>query len=88
MQRKQFTFYRSFWETAKNLPTNKDKLQFFEMLCDYALDEIEPDLNTKKSSASTGFRAIKPTLERAHRRSKAILTANNPSPISEKDYII
>ena len=37
MPRKQFTFYRSFWETIQNLPTNKEKLQAFEMLCDYAL---------------------------------------------------
>ena len=86
MQRKQFTFYRSFWETAKNLPTKKEILEFFEMLCDYALDENEPDLSTKKPSAATGFRAIKPILERAHRRSEAARTGNSLSPVPQTDW--
>ena len=86
MQRKQFTFYRSFWETAKNLPTKKEKLEFFEMLCDYALDENEPDLSTKKPSAATVFCAVKPTLERAHRRAKASMTVNNLSPVPQTDW--
>ena len=73
--RSQFTFYRSFWECAKNLPTKKEKLEFLEMLCEYALNETEPDLSTKKPAAATGFCAIKPTLERAHKRSKAVLSA-------------
>ena len=75
--RKQFTFYRSFWECAEKLQTNKEKLEFFEMLCKYALDEIEPDLSTKKPAAATVFCAIRPTLERAHRQSKNILTGRN-----------
>ena len=75
--RKQFTFYRSFWECAEKLPTNKEKLEFFQMLCQYALNEIEPDLNTKKPSAATLFLAVKPTLERAHKQSKAAVTVNN-----------
>ena len=77
--RNQFTFYRSFWECAEKLPTNKEKLEFFQMLCQYALDETEPDLSSKKPSAATVFCAIKPTLERAHRRSKAIRTENTLS---------
>ena len=47
------------------------------MLCQYALNEIEPDLNTKKPSAATLFLAVKPTLERAHKQSRAAKTVNN-----------
>ena len=75
--RKQFTFYRSFWECAEKMKTNREKLEFFEMLCKYALDETEPDLSTKKPAPATLFCAIKPTLERAHRQSKNILTGRN-----------
>ena len=74
--RNQFTFYRSFWECAQKLKTNKEKLEFFEMLCKYALDETEPDLSTKKLAPATVFCAVRPTLERAHRRSKAVQTGN------------
>jgi len=75
--RKQFTFYRSFWDCTKNLPTKKEKLEFLEMLFQYALDETEPDLSTKKPAVASLFLAIKPTLQRAHNRSKARLTSNN-----------
>ena len=79
--RKQFTFYNSFWEVAKNIPTKKEKLQFFEMLCQYALEEAEPDLSTKGPCAATGFRIARPILERAHQRSKAALCANSLSKL-------
>ena len=68
--RKQFTFYRSFWETAEKFQTKKEKVEFFEMLCQYALYEIEPDLSAKKPSVATVFCAIRPTLEQAHKQSK------------------
>ena len=72
--RNQFTFYRSFWECAEKLQTNKEKLQFFQILCKYALYEAEPDLSTKKPAVATVFCAIRPTLERAHRQSKRAQT--------------
>ena len=79
--RKQFTFYSSFWEVAKNIPTKKEKLQFLEMLCDYALEGIEPDLHTKGPCAAAAFRVAKPILEKAHQRSKLTQTVNNMSRI-------
>ena len=75
--RKQFTFYHSFLEIAKNLPTKREKLEFFEVLCDYALDEIEPDLKTKRPSVATVFCAIRPMLDSAHAKSKAALCKHN-----------
>ena len=75
--RKQFTFYRSFWECAENFQTKKEKLEFFEMLCRYALYETEPDLSAQKPAVATAFCAIKPTLESAHKRSKSALTQHN-----------
>ena len=75
--RNQFTFYRSFWECAKKLQTNKEKLEFFQILCAYALDETEPDLDGKKPAIATVFCAIRPILERAHKRSKGTRTENN-----------
>ena len=75
--RKQFTFYRSFLECAEKFRTNREKLEFFQMLCAYALDETEPDQDGKKPALATVFCAIRPTLERAHKRAKAMQTENN-----------
>ncbi len=80
MKRKQFTFYRSFWEAIENLPTNKEKLQAFEILCDYALNETEPELSAVKPSVATVFKIARPILERAHQRAQKALTVNNLSP--------
>ena len=77
MKRKQFTFYKSFWEAIENLPTNKEKLQAYEILCDYALNETEPDLSAVKPSVATVFMMSRPILERAHERAKKAFTVNN-----------
>ncbi len=76
MIRKQFTFYRSFWEAIDNLPTNKEKLQAFQILCDYALNENEPQLSAVKPSAATVFQIARPILERAHQRAEKISIEN------------
>ncbi len=79
MQRKQFTFYRSFWDVIKNLPTNKEKLQAFEMLCGYALDRELPDLSSKKPSAATVFQVAQPVLDKAYDRAVRAITRDNLS---------
>ena len=81
MKRNQFTFYRSFWDCIQQLPTNKEKLQVFEIICQYALDEQEPDLASRKPSAAVTFSVIRPILERAHRRAEKMATGNNVSQI-------
>ncbi len=79
MVRKQFTFYRSFWEAIENLPTNKEKLQVYQILCDYALNRTEPDLRGKKPSVTMVFQLVKPVLERAHDRAQKMQTVNDLS---------
>ena len=71
MKRKQFTFYRSFYESIEKMQTNKEKLQAYQILCRYALDETEPDLNAVKPCAAMVFRIAKPILDTAHQRSWA-----------------
>lgn len=66
MQRKQFTFYRSFWDAYQSLPKNQ-QLPFFRALCAYALDGEELPLN---GSALTAFRLVKPVLDTARRKSE------------------
>lgn len=77
MARKQFTFYRSFLESIDSLPTKKEKLQAYEMLCRYALDRAQPDLNCVKPGAATVFLLAKPVLDTAHRRSQMVLKGSN-----------
>lgn len=81
MQRKQFTFYRSFWESIEKLPTNKEKLQAYRLICSYALDKTAPDLNAVKPSAATVFTMALPVLDAAHTRAELAKKLNTPSTI-------
>lgn len=83
MHRKQFTFYRSFWESIRNLPTNKEKLQAFELLCSYALDYEEPDLSAVKSGAATVFTLARPVLETARNRAMQAQAANRLKQLAD-----
>lgn len=62
--RDSFIFYRSFFESAKTLKT-KDKLKFFESVCDYALNDIEPDL---EGPALGMFNLLKPQVDANNKR--------------------
>lgn len=68
MERKQFTFYRSFYENIEALQTNKEKLQAYQLICGYALSGTEPDLTDKKPCSAAVFRAVRPVLDTARRR--------------------
>ncbi len=75
--RKQFTFYRSFFEASQNLRSKLEISQFFTALCDYALNEKMPEPGSLKPSVSMLFMAFQPILETAHARSKQALTEDS-----------
>ena len=61
-ERKQFTFYRSFWEAMQQLsPRNREKLALF--IIEYALNETEPNL--RNSTLAAVFATIRPILDKA-----------------------
>ncbi len=81
MERNQFTFYRSFYESIEKLPTNKEKLQAYQLIAGFALRGIDPNLDDIKPCAATVFRIAKPVLDAAHKRAeqaKRLSTVNEP----------
>lgn len=58
-ERKQFTFYRSFWEAIKGLP-KKDRLPILEAIISYGLDGEEP--SSLSQSQIAFFLLVKPVL--------------------------
>lgn len=59
MERAQFTFYRSYRDALRALPPKEFKAAVLA-ICDYALDEEEPDLTGIPNSV---FILIRPTLD-------------------------
>lgn len=62
--RDSFIFYRSFFESFDGL-SKKDKLILFEAVCNYALNDIEPNLNGVPLAM---FKLLKPQLDANIRR--------------------
>lgn len=62
--RDSFIFYRSFFESFVGL-SKKDKLILFDAICNYALNDIEPELTGVPLSM---FKLLKPQLDANIRR--------------------
>jgi len=71
MKRKQFTFYRSFYESIEKMQTNREKLQAYQIFCRYALDEAEPDPDAIKPCTAMVFEIARPIMDAAHNRARA-----------------
>lgn len=57
--RKQFNFYRSFWDIARDLPP-KDRLEFFEIICRAEFLEIDiGDINPRSTLLKVALSGIK-----------------------------
>ena len=63
--RKQFTFYRSFWEAVKGLP-KKDRLPILEAIISYGLDGEEPAALSQSQFAF--FLLVKPVLDSGRKK--------------------
>lgn len=68
MERKQFTFYRSFHEAIQRLRTKKDQADAYNILCEYALNGVVPDLTKVSANIATAFEFARPVLDTAARR--------------------
>ena len=70
MERKQFAFYRSFFESIEKLPTKKQKAEAYRMICDYALNGKEPQITEQTPLVATVFEVMRPVLDTAHKRAE------------------
>lgn len=68
MERKQFTFYRSYLEAINRLP-KKEQGNIVLAICNYALNETIPE--SLSPIADTVFTLVKPTLDASRRKAEA-----------------
>ena len=66
--RKQFTFYRSFYDAVCDLP-KKDRLGVYEAIITYALDNKDPGLLS--GVQKTAFTLVKPVLDASWKKAAA-----------------
>lgn len=70
-KRKQFTFYRSYFEAVMDLEKN-DQAAVLMAVCAYALDGSEPKLSGPVSAV---FKVIRPTLDAGRRKALGAMAA-------------
>ena len=68
LMRKQFTFYRSFWEAIKVLP-KKDRLPILEAIISYGLDGAEP--SSLNQSQLAFFSLVRPNLDASRKKAES-----------------
>ena len=65
---KSFTFYRSYFEAAKDLPSKEEQADFLMSVCSYIFEGQEPNI---QGVASAMFKLAKPNLDISIKRAKA-----------------
>lgn len=71
LQRKQFTFYRSFFEAIETIPGKHHRADMYAMVCDYALNGNLPDIEGLTAIQKANMRIIMPILDSARQKAEA-----------------
>lgn len=70
MERKQFTFYASFFSAISRIKKAADRAAAYDAVCDFALYGTEPDLAKLPDAVAIVFDLIKPNLISSRRKSE------------------
>lgn len=71
LERKQFTFYRSFFEAIETIPGKHHRADMYRMVCDYALNGRLPELEGLTNIQRANMRIIMPILDSARQKAEA-----------------
>lgn len=71
MERKQFTFYESFYKAMSYLKEKNERAEFYDAIIPYALYGIEPDMNALPDNVAMAFEFAKPTLDASRRKAES-----------------
>lgn len=69
--RQQFTFYESFFKAICRIKKKADRADAYDIICNYALNQIEPDLDSVSDSVAIVFDLLRPVLEKANAKAKS-----------------
>lgn len=84
LQRKQFTFYRSFFEAIETITVKHQKADMYTMVCDYALNGILPDMERLTAIQKANMRIIMPFLDTARQKAEAGLLGGSKTKAKQK----
>lgn len=71
MQRTQFTFYESFFKAISRIKKKADRADAYDIICSYALYQIEPDLDSVSDAVAIAFELLRPVLDKAREKAES-----------------
>ena len=71
MERTQFTFYESFYRAAQRIKNKAHRCQFYDIVAEYALNGIEPNVDSLPDSVAIAFELSKPNLDASRKKAKS-----------------
>ena len=71
MNRKQFTFYASFFEAVSMLSRATDRCRVYEAICRFGLYGEEPDPNKLTGGAALAWQLLRPVLDAGRRKAES-----------------
>lgn len=69
--RGQFTFYASIFVSARRIRNKAARADFYDAICNYALNGTEPDLDKLSDAAAIGFISAKPNLDASRKKAES-----------------
>lgn len=69
--RKQFTFYESFYNALCRIKKKTDRADAYDMICAYALHQIDPDLENASDAVAIAFELLRPVLDKAKEKAES-----------------
>lgn len=70
MERKQFTFYRSFFDAVSRIRDKTARADAYDAICAYALSGAEPDLDQMSDAAAIAYISAKPNLDASREKAE------------------
>lgn len=71
MARKQFTFYESFASALNRIKKKQDRADAYDVIVNYALYGLEPNMDKLPDSAAIAFELIRPNLDASRRKAES-----------------
>ena len=84
LQRKQFTFYRSFFEAISVIKVKARRAELYDIVCDYALNGVLPEMEQLTDIQKSSLRLIMPVLDTARQKAEAGKTGGSKTKANRK----
>ena len=71
MERKQITFYQSFYKAIRRIKKKTDRCDAYDALFDYAFSGIAPELENLPDAAAIAFELVKPNIDASNKKASS-----------------